>query len=706
MTMSKLLMALWKEPTEGSNDAEELIEDSFGEVMMNFVSSGDFSQALSTFRSIAASKAMALGGSIEPNQNIEEFFNYDLETKLWDLAELLITFRNSNSIDPLPEYKLSSITIKQENYIIKNPKLRELAIIIHWLQKHLPVEEIGDDLERIYNLLLANQLQEAIEYANDMGNFPLALILIGSSQDYTDPKIDNVSAFNESTNKAAGVKHKLLWKDTVHKLSKSSDGYESLIYNYLSGGDISENLAESSSYESYLLLYLSQLLSYQLDKFTHSLLSTLSQIIQPQLKDIEQILDTVAFAKPSEAENPLRVIHGTIMINKQGEFLKNFIENNDSASLKPYILRIITHLSIIQYSADNESIDPNDLTKIISLYISKLYDYEIYHLIPLYAFYIPNEEDSREIYSLFLSQINDDDDRLKQIEISRALKKILVNEDEEDVIKSEDQDRMTNVLRRTVERVMNETSQNYSQHPLESITCDQLVDKVDTKLYRSIDWFFAYSMYEDAILASIVVIRRFLHNGKLDALKHFAKNKDFKKLIRDYDASIQIYEFSNESYTGKITEETKQELIEYSKLVSGLTLIDEWKAIEKVDGNSSFIENSITKTNSDLKLLILTWFKELINQLEGKDDCKVFEEFRSIYIPYLIIELLQVYRKAKDSDKRFLRLAFDLINEVADDKKHDYLPCFTQCGRLQEFLVKSGELSAIAVENGISGVFI
>lgn len=748
---------------------EQPVELLFGQAVLEYIGTGDVFAVIGKMRSITAMKALQLREWLENDgedhiEKVEEFANWDLETRLWDLAELLMSFRHCQDQELFPEYKLSSLAVKQENYIIKNPKIREIAIIIAWLQKNMQSVVIGEDLpqkwnntrkavnesvnvvsgekkdldlitdfdvdaplrlgktidkvdnvvdsqnfEIIYKLLLANKTQEAIDYANDTGNYPLALILVGSTQDYTDPKIDYSEVI--SPKKASGIKHKLLWKNTVYKLSQQENlnHYELLIYNFLCGGDISSNLSEASDdYEQYFLLYLSQLLSYQLDTFTHSILNTTSIIPEPQLNSVDQILDTISQANETlsmAAMHPIRVLNGAIMINEESQILHNFIQNQQLNQSKPYIIRIITHLSILKLIIDGpESIDPDDLTTILTVYISQLFDYNFEELIPIYVNFIPSEEDAREVYSLFLSKILDDEERLKQIEISKKITNQLITQND-DIQLDGEEDRMMNVLQRTVERVVKETASHYTQNSLDTITCDQPADKTDIKLYRSIEWFYMYSMHEDAISASIVIIRRFLLNGKLDALKKFAQGKNFKKLIKDYDTFIQTQELSDDKYIPKISEESKQEFIEYSKLIDGLNLIDEWKSFDKLNGKSSLIDTSIEKSDKSLTLLLLTWFKELISQTKGTEDGKIFEEFRYIYIPYLIIELLQIYQKAKDCDWKYMKLAFKLINEVANDEKNDYLACFTECGRLQEFLVKSGEISAVAVEKGVSGIF-
>ena len=760
---------------DSDSDDGDCVEVQFAQVLQQYQKNLDPFAIIAKFASITASQALAIGEQLNQQSQIEgtnndflrdQFVDWDLETRLWDLAALLYQFRASQPGDLLPQSKLSSLVVKQENYIMSNPKIRELCIIIHWLQRNIsslplssqypskwnhtkiavensdystitgnqtkldliknfdvdaplrsnkaihPDDDMVDSevFKAIYQLLLAGKTQEAIDYANTTGNFPLALILVGSAQDYVDPKID----FNDTNapSKPSGLKHKLLWKKTVFKLSQQSNlnMYERLIYNYLCGGDISLNLVEANDdWEQSLLLYLSQLFSYHLDTFISSTVpETVSDMPIPQLLSVDEILNTLSNSNEELREaslHPLRVISGGIMINQESTILQNAIHKSQDLASKPFLIRVITHLTIIRsLIMGTENVNTQDITTVITQYMSKLSEYKLDELIPIYLTFIPNEQDAREVYSMFLSKILDEDARSKQIEMSKRIANEVATQDI-DVKMTDDEDKMYNTLKMTVERVMNETKSHYDPTLLKQITCDQPADKIDTKLYRSIEWFYAYSMHEDAIAASIVIIRRFLLNGKLDALKKFAQGKNFKKLIKDYDAYIQTRELSDNEYVANITEESKQEFIEYSALVEGLNLIDEWKNFDKLNGKSSLIDTSIEKSSKTLRKLIFNWFKELIKMSRNDDERKMFEEFRSIYIPYLIIELLQIYQKAKDKDWKYMRYAFDLINDVANDKQNDFLKCFLQCGRLQEFLVKAGEISVVAAERGISGIF-
>ena len=161
-------------------------------------------------------------------------------------------------------------------------------------------------------------------------------------------------------------------------------------------------------------------------------------------------------------------------------------------------------------------------------------------LIPVYLSFIPDEKDARETYSVILSSITDKEERIKQLQAARSVTQEVFNYHDEDMIIVAEDDKLVNVLRRTVERVMTETENYY--RPQEGVDttislqdAGSTVDETDFKLYRAVEWFYENHMWADAIKATIVVIRRFLVNGKLSSLKQFAAGNNFKQLITDYN---------------------------------------------------------------------------------------------------------------------------------------------------------------------------
>ena len=764
---------------------------------------------LQKFKSIAATQALQLGEELQSKNDSdsvlrEQFENWNLETKLWILVEELYSFRLSNPEENIEIHEYSSLSLKQENYLSTHPKLKELLIIINWIQQttnnsnlnvsgdydtnieqtkwqntkiaietkevnsllnNKGVDNIVDkldidaplrtnliidpkdqliDLENyaiIYKLLLNGKIQEAIDYANNTGNFALALILVGGAQDYIDPVLDGIKDSNILV--ASGIKHKLLWKETVYKLSqqKGLNDYERLIYNYLSGGDISENLkASRNSWEESLLLYAYQLLSYKLQSFilensNEESLSLAISIPKPQSDSIEEILNILSNANSEvslESRNPLRIISGAIMIDKVESLIDNINQDlvNNNNNNNENILRILVHLSIfiaIIKPWGNDQLE--NLTTIITLYISMLSETNKSELIPVYLSFIPDEKDARETYSIILSSITDKEQQTKQLQAAKKLTQpfISVNNNEGDdvdidvdtdmVIVEDDDNKLINVLRRTVERVMIETAPNYERQQNDPVIVkdDELsVDEIDFKLYRSVEWFYENQMYEDAIKATIVVIRRFLINGKLASLKKFAKENNFKQLISNYDIETvgeddqqQQQQQQDEKKEERVTDDTKQELIEYTNFIEGLELIDDWKLFinqgHPFKGTS--VDSSLEKTEKVLKNILQNWLLELNTNRDDDLNPPIVQQFRILYIPYLMIELLTIYENARAQNWKYIKQAYQLINEVADDQLNDYLNCFIKSGRIKEFMAKCGELSIISCEQGITGIF-
>ncbi|CAK7903491.1 nucleoporin Nup84p [[Candida] anglica] len=784
-------------------------------------SSGDPFEIINNFKAISAGEALKYGEASISNPSDEyikeTFETYDLETKMWHLVYILYSYRMGKDNEKLlPNYKFSSEDVKRHNFLYENRKIREVSLIINWLQENTksvdtkqlatgskwqatkselanqslnvlasngsrsstlkeldsdgplrnnqqslhPDDESADsqNFQLIYRLVLSNQIDDAVEVANNTGNFTLSLILLGAVHNYVDPVVDQ-QAFAQGEEEGmileqdeellnndapSGQKHKYLWRQTVYKLSQQTNinTYERLIYSYLCGGDVDANIKEAKgNWEEILLVYLNQLYVHKMGEFIISNLEkegisnkeTLAvSIPSPQNDGVDDILNVIQRNSNSiaseESRHPFRLICGGIMVEQVSTLLHNIIKQLSVEQQNSYIIRVVTHLSIFSLIIGGEDvIKSKDITKVISLYIAYLSTIKKEELIPSYLAYIPNESDARECYSLFLSSLTDPKERAKQIEISRQFFEPLGNEvgdvemdigvdDSTSSTSGDYEGKMVNVLRRTVERVMVETASHYAPNT-SGISTDEEVDEIDFKLYRAVEWFYENKMYEDAISATITIIRRFLLCGKLNALKQFGKEKNFKQLIKDYDFDVNTKMFSSSSASTSVTEEDKEELIQYEVFIQGLALIDDWKKFleeSQINGaqtskNLSFwkvphVGNSIEKISSTLGKLTFNWFSRLISQ-DYSENVALFKEFRSIYIPYLVMELLQIYQYSRLNDWKYMRSAFRLINDIADDESNDLLTCFVNSGRLNEVLQKSGEIAAVASEIGIGGIF-
>ncbi|KAI5966108.1 NUP84 [Candida margitis] len=661
----------------------------------------------------------------------KEFQNWELEAKLWKLVGELYNIRLYG------------------NEFEQNGQLEELESIFKWLQSCTPTSSLTDDakdectlqkwsntkrsiinarykalagddtkddlvedldvdaplrsnkkiesadeqidsknFEIIYDLVLEGEIKEAIDHAKDTDNFALALILVGALDEDKEEMVDQIKpSYVKST-----------WTKLVYNLSQNPKlgHYEKLIYAYLSGGDISENLDRASrSYEEYLNVLINQLIIYlSLEKEEHASFENID-IPPPQAKSIRDILNIVAAADGTKAKeesaHPIRIITASVMIKEIDLLIQNVDAETDGN-----IIRIITHLAIF-LALVQPSQNPDQLSALITLYISKLSESNQAELIPLYLSFIPDERDARETYSLILSSITDKEKRAKQLQIAKRIASPQVDDDTMIVADDTPKEMLDNVLRRTVERVMNETAPYYQPSDGAIVVSDDdvedAVSEVDIRLCDAVEWFYDNRMFEDAINSTIVVIRRFLMMGKLSSLKRFAEGKNFKNLVSEYN----LQHTGDESE--EVSEDTKHELINYENFVEGLRLLSQWRKFvaEKRTYDGSNVETSLNKTSKTMTALASEWLKDLSDP--------ILVEFRSLYVPYMIIELITVYENARQKDWKYIKLAFGLVNQVANDGANDFLKCFTSSGRLQEFLVKIGQLSAIASERGLDGLY-
>lgn len=794
-------------------------EERFAVALQDFLEKddGDILNLINNFKIISAAQALSLGEKLneghEDKYLSEEFSFWDLETRLWNLVEDLYLFRASEKEPLLNVNSFSSPVVKIENYMRQNPQIKELSLIIQWIQfnlrsleddnslindesakwmntrvsiqqQHLqalvnkdhtdtisqidadaPIREAKNiDMKdeemdtrvfyNIYRLVLKNKMQDAIDYANSTGNYTIALILIGATQDYIDPVVD--VAYNKelstdedsflsgvdtgnSIKKPSGMKHKLLWRKAVYKLSqqRNINHYERLIYNYLSAGDLSANLKETeNSWEESLLLYLTQLYTYNMDDLLRSMIlkddreqETLAfPTPLPSHASIDEVLNTILRQSATlrqESSHPLRMITGSVMINKFPELLGDIATELSSSMISPNstlakkgLSRIITHLAIVHYliEGQNKPIDKS-FTKIITYYSSHLEE-DLMHFVPLYLSFLPDRVDALEFYSTFLTKVVDAEKRSQIMRMSRSLLD-LFSRQAQGSDSQQEQESMDDVLRRTVEKVIRDTESSYIPSS-KIVVLDQTSDitETDVHLYRSVDWFYENSIHEDAIKTTIVVIRRFLLNGKLAALKQFAKNKDFRKLIKDYELEYNLVHMEDLNLTTGISEEEKEEFLNYDTFVRSLSLIDDWKQFlndnqmnsvlstlnQSTFWKSKHINNSIEKITSTLSNLLKLWLTGLISS--NSKNRNLYEELRTIYVPYVIIELLQIYQLSRLNNWSYIHKAYVLITQVAREELNDYLKCFNESGRLEEFLTKCGELSIVASEKGKNSIFI
>lgn len=740
------------------------IEAKFAETLAKYERGelADTFDLVKQFRDCASTKAIQIRDQLYEDEQIDinpQFEAAELETKLWHLTQELYSFRLSN-IDPQPETKYSSDATKEFNFRTNNRPLTELYIIRNWIQYNseevdtssVPfsskwrntklsldanslnvlattttsyITELDSDaplrldkrihpddsktdeevFKVLYKLIINDKCDEAITLANETANYSLSIILVGHIQHYLDT--DDISTF----------KHKLMWYQTVYKLSQQKllNKYEKLIYNYLSGSNILENLQESITWEENLLLYCNQVIVYETVKFYQKLYQantseTLDIIIpRPQMESIDLILNALSRSESAisiMSKHPIRIMSGGIMIKKILPLITDTVKNAGSGKIyeNTSLLRILVHLSIFIYLIDAETIDSTDFTKLIITYIKKLTELNLKDLVPIYLSFIPKEADAIECFSDFLSTITPKEEKVKQIQICKRYGYFT-----SPINNSGSEERLSIILKKTVEKILRNTESHY-RAKLQINIEDQpeSIDETDKMLYQSVDWLIANSMHEDTIMVSLVIIKRFLICGKLAALKEFAKEKNFKLIVNSYDNELSTRKFNSDKLYSPIpviNDDDREELLNYDFLIQGLNSITEWKKFiedngkDKTNFKSKGVEHSIDKITKQLNTLIMKWFTNTTNNM--------LTEFRRLYIPYLVIELLKIYEFSRYNNMNYLNKSFELIKLVANEDENDLLNCFVKSDKLNDFLKKCGEVALIASENEFEeGIYI
>lgn len=673
------------------------------------------------FRYVAAQKASS---SIEDGRDESEWEDWDLEVRLWDLIENLLKYRYSEKPVEIETHKYNSDVVYQEKYFRSKPELYELWLIIQWVQRNSPEVErpqltgtkwfnsqmsntlesydsdapIRSDLKLdprdveqdnifykyIFQLILSGHYKEASLECEATNNWTMKMILTGVNS-YLDPIIDK--DISDDTEEAThGIKKRALWRSTVYRLSKSDkiSTYERAIYGFLAG-DLSP-LESSTSWDSDLLIYFNHILTNEVELA----LVNEGRIPEEDLlvsfpksrMTVQDVLNIVASKRKIESEHPLRVLMASIItknipaiVHSSLSFVGSSMlgkEDTDELLNESYTLRVIAHLAIFLSIIDPNAIAVDDHSKLITTYILILRLYEQYSWIPLYVSFLP-EVEARDAYSLFLIDLFDTQERNNQLELSRLYRLPLEN-----------------ILKRTVARVFSITEDHYQVGGGVSL---QPIDDVDTKLMRGVEWFVEARMFSDAISSSLTLYRRFLLNGRTKAAQEFASRNSIKQLLKQYDV-----ESLGSLVEKKISTLEKEELLQYGSLVRSFNALDEWQKSSQPQTVSSFVFiELINRVTTSLKDTISTLFLELS---KSSYELALVEELRSLYIPFLIIQLHNVYVESRYQSTSYLNDALELTNVVASESTKFYT-LFQNCDRLREYLALVANCAAIAAGEGL-----
>ncbi|CUS22093.1 LAQU0S04e08042g1_1 [Lachancea quebecensis] len=680
---------------------------------LNDPGSRDAFDVVKDFRAIAGEGALDIAKSSSSEKG-SVFENWELEAKLWHLIELLVNFRTADlSIDEDNEQSEDQALGFTKSLLKKDRSLYEIWLIMLWIQSNISVPARPDDIaaskwshsfmsgelkscdvdyplrdseckidyrdkqsdrafyKYIYELLLAGKFDDARKDCEFSDNTTLALILCG---------LDNYVGFsvgesaNDDPHPQENIRGKALWRRAVHTLSlqQELDDYERAIYSYLAG-DIFEEI--ETSWDTDLLLYLNQSLQVSLEN--HLLEDKLvdnKEIILPMVSEpipLQSVLDIIARKHASEGEHPIRVLMGAVILDKiptvvksSAVMLLDVVKGKDASNdmvEEPYLLRVVTHLVILMDSICPGLIEEQDKSKLITAYVTILSLYQLYDEIPVYISFLSDSE-ALEAYSFFLSTLTDAANRKKQLDLCSILRIPTAN-----------------ILRRTTQRVFDDTEGSYS--PTAGILIDNVVDETDKRVVASVEWLTEGKLYADAINAVIVLSRRFLINGKIRSLSYLYDIHDIDNVIKNFEMDM----ISDPDSCKAAVNEIQQ----YKELIDIYQQFEQWEGLLANSQSESNLPHLLKKFRP-LCSNVYRFSKSFLIELSegaGVAGSDVIYEIRALYTPHLIVKLHNSLVTASKELKieSFINEALSLANLVANETDRIYL-LFQSSGRLQEYL--------------------
>lgn len=674
------------------------------------------------FRSAAGQLALNLANSGDES-NVISSKDWELEARFWHLVELLLVFRNADlDLDEMELHPYNSRGLFEKKLMQDNKQLYQIWIVMVWLKENtyvmerpknvptskwlnsitsgglkscdldfplrentnvLDVKDKEEDhifFKYIYELILAGAIDEALEEAKLSDNISICMILSGI-QEYLNPVIDTQIANEFNTQQ--GIKKHSLWRRTVYSLSQQAglDPYERAIYSYLSGAVPNQEVLQYSDWESDLHIHLNQILQTEIENYLleNNQVGT-DELILPlpsHALTVQEVLNRVASRHPSESEHPIRVLMASVILDSLPSVIHSSVEmlldvvkgteaSNDIID-KPYLLRIVTHLAIFLDIINPGSVEEVDKSKLITTYISLLKLQGLYENIPIYATFL-NESDCLEACSFILSSLENPQVRKKQIETINFLRLPA-----------------SNILRRTTQRVFDETEQEYSPSNEISISFD--VNNIDMHLIYGVEWLIEGKLYVDAVHSIIALSRRFLLNGRVKALEQFMERYNIGEICKNYELEKIADNISKDENEDQFLEEITQ----YEHLIKGIREYEEWQKSVSLLNPESNIPTLIEKLqgfSKDTFELIKTFLVDLTSSnFADSADYEILYEIRALYTPFLLMEL---HKKLVEAAKllkipKFISEALAFTSLVANENDKIYL-LFQSSGKLKEYL--------------------
>lgn len=714
-------------------------------------------ELIDRFMEISRDQAAQTAQETEEAMDSENFSNWELEARFWQLTATLSdarekaqTHNDEMEVEESSVYPFSSDASVLQQYKKTHPSTMETFLVNRWLQDNLvasdneqieiwgskwmhtksdiaskkrlgggsvgntstlvsemdadaplrqkkPIagEDAGYDskfFRAIFDLVRRRQISEAEELAEKTGNLTLKMA-IGGLAAYDDEHADPLDDA-----KAVGTTRTALWRRMCLSVAASAvSDYEKAVYGFL-GGDVSTVLDVSDTWETQLLAYTNNMCSKQFEDALNeahrvpSKTKTLPLQCSSSVESMEDALELLSESSQvdirNQAMNPVRKFVGAVINNTVGVIAKSSSEalrvaastgQPNPVSESALILRVLVHLLLALRTGygGQEKLNLNHLN-IISSYVERLVAEDHYDLVPLYLSFLEPEH-VVELYSFYLANISDPDERMRQIQ--------LANQYGVDI---------KACVKRAVERVFDESMSTYVIPDIRTVHFDSHVSETDVRLYRAVEWFGDVKMWPDTVDASVKLLRRFLLCGKTGAAREAGMRLNVPMLMQQYQADTLGCDAND------IEELVALELEQLHGLIVFMDAVHSWQqliSVPKQSRDNAQIVHRVGHIADLAENLIHNWLRDLQQQYMAHPDVTPEDhthlaQLRQIYVPYIILQLLSVYVQSRHADPSFVVQAVDLSVLVADDEHSIYLD-FVDSGRLEEFLSNVFEASAL-----------
>lgn len=557
-------------------------------------------------------------------------------------------------------------------------------------------EEYERNLHRtIFEYIRRGNMGDAFELLERSHHMWYTACLLGNNF-YSNKNIDKHA---DSTQVTCGNINRKLWKKICGIISNEEQltPFEKATYAYFSG-DIKNTthvLRVAETWEDCLHAYVNALIETKLEEYfkrnaaniptfglaesTECLSAKMDEMDveeeTAEIVTIREVLDML-FNHPDErirtdSRNYFHVAQASIIGNQIDKFIVQMAQNVSHGNTTPQCQRFAVHFVLflrnIGYEFTDEATAAAD--KVIMMFVEFLNDNKMFDLISLYVSHLPYDLQV-DSYSRVLSRLpNDFKSRHQYLQLARDYG-LPVPE----------------IISRTVELTI-QLSPIQPIVEVHNVALDmsRRLNEDQQVLMRAIEWleFDLDNCFDDALRKCNQIIRLFLMNGTLFPVHNILNTTAI--LGRLQQMSSEIQKSHHRLFVHQV------EIAQYNNLVQALILIDEFtqgwigeRHVKEKGREVSLWESGWKdKTEETIKSILLLLDDKWLNYEMLKDDSNSEDEIeqqrawelktiRGIYIPHLVLRLLDIYYETRDVSKGNLQKALSLSVVVASEENHIY----------------------------------